>query len=51
MKKTNSQLKKIIDYKDINNRMWFKILQKGYKEIIQELEENLENAKDKIKAY
>ena len=31
--------------------MWYKVLQEGYKEIIQELEENLENAKDKIKAY
>ena len=31
--------------------MWYKILQKGYKETIQELEENLKNTKDKIKAY
>ena len=31
--------------------MWYKVLQQGYKETIQELEENLENAKDKIKAY
>ena len=31
--------------------MWFKILQEGYDETIQELEENLENAKDKIKVY
>ena len=31
--------------------MWYKVLQKGYKETIQEPEENLENAKDKIKAY
>ena len=31
--------------------MWYKVLQEGYKETIQKLEENLENAKDKIKAY
>ena len=31
--------------------MWFKVLQKGYNKTIQELEENLENAKDKIKIY
>ena len=31
--------------------MWYKVLQEGYKETIQELEENLKNAKDKIKAY
>ena len=31
--------------------MWYKVLWEGYKETIQELEENLENAKDKIKAY
>jgi len=31
--------------------MWYKILWEGYKETIWELEKNLENAKDKIKAY
>ena len=31
--------------------MWFKVLWEGYKKTIQELEENLENAKDKTKAY
>ena len=31
--------------------MWYKVLQEGYEETTQELEENLENAKDKIKAY
>ena len=31
--------------------MQYKVLQKGYEETIQELEENLENAKNKIKAY
>jgi len=31
--------------------MWYKVLWEGYKETIWELEENLENAKDKIKAY
>ena len=31
--------------------MWYKVLQEGYKETIQELKENLENVKDKIKAY
>ena len=44
-------LKKIISHEEINNKMWYEVLQEGYKEIIQELEENLENAKDKIKAY
>ena len=50
--KENKQLiKKIINYKDINNKMWFKVLQESYIEIIQEPEKNLENAKDKVKAY
>ena len=31
--------------------MWFKILQEGYNKTIWELEENLENVKDKVKAY
>ena len=31
--------------------MWFKVLQESYNEIIWELEKNLKNAKDKIKAY
>ena len=31
--------------------MWYKILWEGYEETIQKLEENLENAKDKIKVY
>ena len=31
--------------------MWYKVLWEGYEETIQELEENLENTKDKIKAY
>ena len=31
--------------------MWYKVLQEGYKETIWELEENLENAKEKIRVY
>jgi len=31
--------------------MWYKVLWKGYKETIWELEKNLENAKDKVKVY
>jgi len=31
--------------------MWYKVLWERYEETIWELEENLENAKDKIKAY
>ena len=31
--------------------MWYKILWEGYKETTQELKENLENAKDKVKTY
>ena len=31
--------------------MQYKVLQQSYKETIQEPEENLENAKDKVKAY
>ena len=31
--------------------MQFKVLQEGYKKIIQELKKNLKNAKDKIKVY
>ena len=44
-------LKKIISYKEVNNKIQYKVLQEGYEETIQELEENLENAKNKIKAY
>ena len=31
--------------------MWFKVLWEGYNKIIQELKENLENIKDKVKIY
>ena len=31
--------------------MWYKVLWQSYKETTQEPEENLENIKDKIKAY
>jgi len=31
--------------------MWYKVLWEGYKETTWEPEENLENTKDKIKAY
>jgi len=31
--------------------MWYEVLWEGYEETIWELEENLENAKDKIKVY
>ena len=31
--------------------MWYKILQEGYKETMWELEENLKNAKNKVKVY
>ena len=44
-------LKRIISYEEVDNKIWYKVLQEGYKETIQELEENLENAKDKIKVY
>ena len=44
-------IKKVINYKDINNKIQFKVLWKGYKETIQELKENLKNIKDKIKVY
>ena len=48
----NKQLfKKIISYKKVNNKMWYKVLQEGYKETIWEPKENLENAKDKVKVY
>ena len=43
--------KKIINYKEVNNKMQYKILQEGYKKTTQELKENLENIKDKIKVY
>ena len=49
--KDEQLIKKIINYKEINNKMWFKVLQESYKEIIQELKENLKNTKDKIKVY
>jgi len=44
-------LKKIISYEEVDNKMWYKVLWEGYKETIWELEENLENTKNKIKVY
>ena len=43
--------KKIISYKEVDNKIQYKILQEGYKETTQEPEENLKNAKYKIKVY
>jgi len=43
--------KRIISYEEVDNKMWYKVLWEGYKETIWEPEENLENTKDKIKAY
>ena len=44
-------LKRIISYEEVDNKIQYKVLWEGYKETIQKLEENLENAKDKIRAY
>ena len=50
-KKNKQLVKRIINYKNINNKIWFKVLQESYKEIIWELKENLKNIKDKVKVY
>jgi len=44
-------LKRIISHEEVDNKIWYKVLWEGYKETIWELEENLGNTKDKIKAY
>ena len=33
-KKNKWLVKKIISYKEVNNKIWFKILQEGYNKII-----------------
>ena len=45
------QVLKIISYKDINNKIQYKVQQIGYKETTQELLENLKNAIRKVQEY
>ena len=45
------EVQKIVNYKEINKDMWYKVKQKDYKQTIQEPEENLRNAKKKVKMY
>ena len=42
---------KIISYKDINNKTWYKVKQIGYNKTTQELLDNLKNAIRKVYKY
>ena len=42
---------KIISYKDINNKTWYKVKQIGYNKTTQELLDNLKNAIGKVQKY
>ena len=45
------QVLKIISYKDINSKTWYKVKQIGYSETTQELLSNLENVIGKVQKY
>ena len=45
------QVLKIISYKDINNKIQYKVKQIGYNKTTQELLENLKNAISKVQEY
>ena len=44
-------VKKILQYNKIDGQLFYKVQQEGYKETIQELEENLKYFIEKIQAY
>ena len=45
------EVQKIIDYQDINSVKQYKVKWIGYNNTIQELEENLNKAKEKVQEY
>ena len=45
------QVLKIVSYKDVNNKIWYKVKQIGYSKTTQELLSNLENAIGKVQEY
>ena len=45
------QVLKIVSYKDINNKIQYKIKWRGYNKTTQELLENLKNAISKVQEY
>ena len=45
------QVLKIISYKDINNKIQYKVKQIGYNKTTQELQSNLKNAIRKVQKY
>ena len=48
----NKQLvKKILQYNKVDSQLFYKVQQEGYKETIQELEENLKYFIKKVQAY
>ena len=44
-------IQKVINHKEVDNQLQYKVKQVGYKETTQELEENLRNTKKKVKEY
>ena len=45
------QVLKIVNYKDINNEIWYEVKWIGYNETTQEPLENLKNAISKVQEY
>ena len=45
------QVLKIISYKDVDNKIWYKVKQIGYSETTQEPLSNLDNAIEKVQEY
>ena len=45
------QVLKIVSYKDINNKIWYKVEWIGYRKTTQELLENLKNTIRKVQEY
>ena len=44
-------IQKVINYKEVDKQLWYKVKWVGYKKTTQELKENLKNAIKKVKEY
>ena len=44
-------VQKVVNYKEIDDQLWYKVKWVGYKETTQEPKENLNNVIKKIKKY
>ena len=50
-KEDKQLVKKILQYNKIDSQLFYKVQQEGYKETIQELEENLKYFIEKVEVY